>query len=159
MNIKAVELTDPAVKPVGTVPTPRERPVVPAGTEFLYAETLHDLGLAGPLSSGSLECASRPMAVAKMECHVKTPELLVALDGDAIVCCAPPQAAGSGGLKGIVAVKMRAGEVLVMHTGTWHWIPFPTGKKTVRYLVVFRNQTGADDLNFCDLPEQVTVTG
>jgi hypothetical protein len=97
------------------------------------------------------------MTVVKMERHLKTAEMLVALDGDAIVCMAPPQEPVGGSLTGVVAVKMRLGEALVMETGTWHWIPFPTGKKTVRYLVVFRNQTGADDLHFFDFKEAVTV--
>jgi hypothetical protein len=157
MNIRTVELSDTAMKGIGIVCTPRQRPAVPSGTEFLYAETQHDLGLTGPLSTGSLECAPRPMTVAKMECHLKTPEMLVALDGDAIVCMAPPQDPVGGALSGVVAVKMRLGEALVMETGTWHWIPFPTGKKTVRYLVVFRNQTGADDLHFCDFKEAITI--
>jgi hypothetical protein len=158
MNVKAVEMSDETMKGIGFVVTPRQRPAVPAGTDFLYGETYHDLGLAAPLSTGSLECAPRPMAVAKMERHLKTREMLVALDGDAVVCMAPPQDPMGGSLTGVVAVKMRLGEAIVMDTGTWHWIPFPTGKKTVRYLVVFRNQTGADDLHFCDFKETVTVS-
>ena len=158
MNLKAVELSDAAVKGIGVVVTPRQRPAVPSGTEFLYGETQHDLGLVAPLSTGSLECASRPMTVAKMERHMKTREMLVALDGDAIVCMAPPQEPVGSALAGVVAVKMRLGEALIMETGAWHWIPFPTGKKTVRYLVVFRNHTGADDLHFCDFKEAITVT-
>jgi ureidoglycolate hydrolase len=157
MNMKAVELSDAALKGIGFVVTPRERPTVPPGTDFQYAETKHDLGLVAPLSTGSLECAPRPMTVVKMERHLKTREMLIALDGDAVVCVAPPQEPVGNSLTGVVAVKMRRGEAFVMETAAWHWIPFPTGKKTVRYLVVFRNQTGADDLHFCDFKEAVTV--
>jgi ureidoglycolate hydrolase len=158
MDVKAVELSDEALRGIGRVLTPRERQAVDAGAEFHYAQTNGSLGLEAPLSSGSLECAPRPQRLSRMERHLKTPELLVALDGDATVCVAPPQEAAEGTLQGITAVKMRAGEVMILERGAWHWIPYPHGRRTVRFLVVFRASTGQDDLHFCDLVEPRTVT-
>jgi hypothetical protein len=157
MEITAVELSDEALRGIGRVLTPRERPAVPAGDEFRYDQTLRDLGLAGPLSSGSLECAPRPRTLVKLECHHKTAEVLVALDGDAVVCLAPPQEPAGGRLHGLTAVRVRAGESFVMQPAAWHWIPYPAGSRTVRFLVIFRNATGDDDLHFVELAEPVPV--
>ena len=158
MKVKAVELSDSALQGIGFVVTPRQRQVVAEGTDFLYADTQKDLGLEGPLSSGSLECAPRPMTVNRMERHLKTREMLVALDGDAVVCCAPPQEPSGNALRGVTALMVRSGEALVLETGAWHWIPFPRGRRTARFLVVFRSATGANDLHFCDFDEPCTVT-
>jgi mannose-6-phosphate isomerase-like protein (cupin superfamily) len=157
MDLIAGELSDEALRGIGRVLTPRNRPQVPAGEEFRYDQTLRDIGLAGPLSSGSLECAPRPKTLVKMERHLKTAEVLVALDGDAVVCLAPPQEPAGGRLQGLTAVRVRAGESFVMETGAWHWIPYPAGSRTVRFLVVFRNATGDDDLHFVDLAEPRAV--
>ena len=157
MELQAVNLSESALRGIGTVIIPRQRLSVPAGTEFLYSETNGGLGLEGPLSSGSMECAPRQKKLSRLECHLKTPELLVALDGDAVVCVAPPQEPANGTLKGLTAVKMRAGESIIVQKGAWHWIPYPEGARPVRFLVVFRAATGKDDLNYCDLAEPLSV--
>jgi hypothetical protein len=40
-----------------------------------------------------------------------------------------------------------------MEKGAWHGIPFPTGKRPARFLVIFRSGTGREDLQYCDFPE------
>jgi mannose-6-phosphate isomerase-like protein (cupin superfamily) len=157
MDLIAVELSNDALRNIGRVLTPRERPLVFVGEECRYDQTVNDIGLVGPLSSGSLECAPRPKILKKMECHRKTVEMLVALDGDAVVCVAPPQEPTDGVLKGLTAVRVRVGESFVMEKGAWHWIPYPTNAQTVRFLVVFRNATGDDDMQFVNLSEPMTV--
>ncbi len=159
MDVKAVDLSEQALKGIGLVLIQRGRQAVKPGDDFSYVQTNNALGLEAPVSSGSLECLPRPMRVSRMEKHLKTPEVLVALDGDATVCLAPPQEAAGGTLRGITAVKMRAGDVMILERGAWHWIPFPKGKRPVRYLVVFRALTGQDDLHFCDLAEPCTIVG
>jgi len=159
MDLKAVELSDGALRGIGHVLTHREKARVPAGEEFTYTQTNRDIGLVGPCSSGSLECSPRPKCLRKMERHIRTVEVLTALDGDAVVCVAPPQEPAAGKLAEITAVKVRRGESFVMEKGAWHWIPFPTGRRPVRFMVIFRNATGEDDLHLVDLPDSVTVKG
>ena len=44
-----------------------------------------------------------------------------------------------------------------MHTGTWHWVGFPTEGLKSTFLVMFAADTENDDLEIIDLPEQVEV--
>ena len=154
MDLKAVDLSEQALQGIGLVLTPRRRQAVSADAEFDYAQTNESLELEAPLSSGSLECSPRPMRLSRMERHLKTRELLVALDGDATICIAPPQEAAGGALHGLTAVTMRAGDAIILERGAWHWIPYPSGGRPVRFLVVFRAATGQDDLHYCDLAEK-----
>ena len=128
-----------------------------AGAEFTYESAAADLGMPAGLCAGRLNCASRAMKVVRMEMHTKTPELLSAVDGDAVICLAPPQEPKAGRLEGLRAVLVRQGQSIVLAAGAWHWIPFPVGKANVRFLVVFRGATGQDDLNYCELAESAAL--
>jgi len=157
MVLKAVEASDEALRGIGHLLTTREKIRIPSGEEFTYTQISREIGIVGPCSSGSLEGGPRPRHVRRMERHTKSAEVLTALDGDAVICMAPPQEPSAGRLMGLTAVKVRRGESLVMETGAWHWIPFPMGRRTVRFQVIFRSSTGDDDLHFVDLPEAVEV--
>jgi ureidoglycolate hydrolase len=159
MELKAVELSPQALRGIGVIIIPREWPAINDDSGFHYAETNGALGLESTLSSGSLDCAPRPKTLKKMERHLKTREMLVALKGESIVCLAPPQEPSGGSLQGITAVRVKAGDVFILETGAWHWIPFPVGTQAARFLVVFKARTGQDDLYFCDLAESRTVNG
>lgn len=97
------------------------------------------------------------MRVAKMERHLKTPEMLSAVDGDVIVCVAPPQEAPGGAFKDLRAIALRKGQSIVMAKGAWHWIPFPTGKANALVLVVFQTGTGDEDLYISDLADPASI--
>lgn len=140
------------------------------GSEFTFGLVMDDLGLPAPLCAGRLECAGRPMVVTRMERHLRTAELLCAVDGDAVLCVAPPQEPREGRLDGLRALMVRRGQSLLLSTGAWHWIPFPAGTVTnevpaekapadgtgsCRFLVVFRFGTGDEDLQIIDLAESV----
>jgi hypothetical protein len=153
MNIEAVDLSESALQGIGRLVTPKPWSTIPAGTDFLYSDTMSDLGLGGVLSSGFLLCAPRPMILNRMERHFNTKEMIVALEGDAIVCLAPPQEPSGGKLLGKRAVKVLAGEAFILDIGAWHWIPYPCGASPGKFLIVFKSMTGADDLHFCDFDE------
>jgi hypothetical protein len=159
MDIKAVALSESALQGIGRMASPERWSSIPAGTDFLYADTMSDLGLAGTLSSGSLISAPRPMALSRMERHFNTREMVAALEGDAIMCLAPPQEPSGRDLRGIRAVRIRAGDVIVLEMGAWHWIPFPLGSSPAKFLIVFKSGTGTDDLYFCDLEDTREVIG
>ena len=57
--------------------------------DFLYWAKVAELGLSSRVSTGVLICNDRDRTVDKMERHVGTPEILVALKGDGIVCMVP----------------------------------------------------------------------
>ena len=159
MEIRAVDLSEQALKGIGLLLTPAKRVAPEPGAETSYFDTVDDLGLGAPCSSGVVQCRPRPKILHKMERHLHTREALVALEGEAIACLAPPQEPGAAGLEGIVAVRVKPGQAFILETGAWHGSPFPVGRKPARLLVIFRSGTGRTDLEFRDLPQDVAVRG
>ena len=159
MELKTVELNGASMEGIGRALTPIGKigSLIAAGEGFSYDVIDGDLGLGNSPSAGCLDCGVREGRLAKMERHLKTPELLFAMEGASVLCVAPPQEAVKGKLRGIRAIRVRKGQALILDTGTWHWIPFPEVGVPSRFLVVFRSKTGADDLNFCDLVEPISV--
>jgi ureidoglycolate hydrolase len=153
MEIKNVDLSEEALAGIGHLLTPEKRVAPEPGAEHSYIDTLRDLKLEASCSAGVIECAVRPKSLRRMERHLRTREALVALEGEAIVCMAPPQESAGGALKGVIAAKVRSGQAFIMEKGAWHGIPFPTGKRPARFLVIFRSGTGREDLQYCDFPE------
>ena len=153
MEIRAQPLDLSALEGVGILATPTKGKVIEDGAEFSFEFAVTDLGMPAGLCAGRLECSPRPMRLSKMERHLKTPELLSAVDADAIIAVAPPQEPLNGRLTDVRAVIIRAGQAIVLAVGTWHWIPYPLGDKSTRFLVVYRNATADDDLEFCELAE------
>jgi hypothetical protein len=157
MKLKVVDLSGESLKGIGHMLTPETWSLPERGQDYWYADTDADLGLPPPCSAGALESVPRPMILGRMERHLRTKEALIALEGEAVLCVAPSQESADGGLSGIIALRMRAGQAIIMDTGAWHWIPFPIGRSSARFLVVFRSGTGKDDLHFHDFTHAIPV--
>jgi ureidoglycolate hydrolase len=157
MNLTTVRLSAEALKGIGWMVTPEQWVRPEPGADFISVEANMDLGLEAPCSSVALECVPRPKNLHRMERHFRTREALVALEGDAIICLAPPQEAVDGGLSGVTALRVESGQAFIMERGAWHWIPFPVGDRPARFLVIFRSGTGKDDLHFHDFREPFRV--
>jgi ureidoglycolate hydrolase len=156
-RIRVIDCSSEALARIGQFCTPMEGPAVAAGQEHSFIVAADELGLAAPLCAGRLECGTRPLRLSKLERHLRTPEFLSAVEGDAVVCAAPPQEPRGGKLADIRAILVRKGQAVVLATGAWHWIPYPLQKGGCRFLVVFRRGTGDDDLHFCELSESVEI--
>jgi ureidoglycolate hydrolase len=159
VEISTRDLSEEALKGIGLLLTPARRIKPESNAETSYFDTVEDLGLEPPCSSGVVECRPRPKTLFRMERHLRTREALVALEEEAIACLAPPQEPGAAGLQGIVAVRVKRGQAFILEKGAWHGSPFPAGRKPARLLVIFRSGTGRTDLEFRDLPQPVTVRG
>jgi len=153
VEIRTVDLSEQALKGIGLLLTPARRVAPEPGAEHSYFDTVDDLQLGAPCSSGVVECRPRPKTLRRMERHLHTREALVVLEGEVIVCLTPPQEPRPAGLEGIVAVRVKSGQAFILETGAWHGIPFPVGRKPARLLVIFRSGTGRTDLEFHDLPQ------
>ena len=159
MEIRTVDLSEQALKGIGILLTPDKRVAPEPGAEHSYFDTVEDLQLGAPCSAGVVECRPRPKTLLRLERHLHTREALVALEGEAIVCLAPPQQGSAAGLDGIVALKVKSGQAFILEVGAWHGSPFPVGRKAARLLVIFRSGTGRNDLEFHELPQGLVVHG
>ena len=159
MDIEVVDLSEQAIRGIGSLLTPPRWPVPGPDEEHAYVDTIEDLELCPPCGAGVVQARPRPRTLRRFERHMKTREILVALEGEAVVCLAPPQQVPPGGLEGIVAVRVKTGQGFILETGAWHASAFPVGKKPFRLLVIFRSGTGKTDLEFHDLPRGLGVAG
>ena len=157
MKLQVVDLSSESLEGIGHMLTPAKWNYPEKGQDYSYADTDADLGLPSPCSAGILESVPRPMVLSRMERHLRTKEALIALEGDAVLCVAPPQESANGGLSGVTAVRIRAGQAIILNTGAWHWIPFPVGGSSARFLVVFRSGTGKHDLYYHDFTVAIPV--
>jgi hypothetical protein len=159
MDLRTLDLSEQALKGIGLLLTPAKRIEPEPDAETSYFDTMEDLGLGSPCSSGVVEGRPRPKILRRMERHLHTREILVALQGEAIACLAPPQEPGPAGVQGMVAVRVKPGQAFILENGAWHGSPFPVRSKPARLLVIFRSGTGRNDLEFRDLPQPVRIRG
>lgn len=158
-EIKAVALTSENFKDYGQVLSIRKGEPMADTEEFAYWGKIANLKMTEKVSTGLLVCRKREGAVRSLERHVRTPEILVALKGDSLICMAKPEAVGGADrIEGIQAFHVYQGEAFVMHAGTWHWIPFPINQEESKFLVVFASGTEADDLEVRDLADVIKVS-
>ena len=106
---------------------------------------------------GVCEVVRRPARVSRMERHVRTSEFVAPMNGDLLVPIALRTVEANPG-KGLLAVRVRVGEGLMLHPGVWHWAGYPD-RERVSFWVIFRRLTAKDDLEIASLPEPVSVGG
>ena len=157
MHLTIKDLTQEALAGIGWLLTEKHESQPDSDEGFSYRDVVGDLQLDAPLSSGLLECYPRKLCLDRMERHHKTREILVALEGEAAICLAPPQGKTSGSLDGVVALRMSAGQSIILEVGAWHWIPFPTTNQAARFQVIFRSATGKDDLDFFHFSQSLDI--
>ena len=156
MHLIIQDLTQESLAGIGWLLTD-ERKDQNTNEGFSYRDVVNDLKLTTPLSSGLLECYPRKPSLDRMERHHRTREILVALEGEAAICLAPPQEKTSGSLDGVVALRMSAGQSIILEVGAWHWIPFPTTNQAARFQVIFHRDTGKDDLDFFHFSQSLDI--
>jgi ureidoglycolate hydrolase len=159
MDIRVVDLSEQTLNGIGSLLTPSRWPVPSADEEHAYVDTIEDLRLSTPCSAGVVQARPRPKTLKRLERHLHTREILVALEGEAVVCLAPPQQVSPAGLADIVAVRVKSGQGFILEVGAWHASAFPVGKEPSRLLVIFRSGSGRTDLEFHDLPRGLSIVG
>jgi len=153
MAIKAQGLTAEAFAPFGQVLTEYSGAPLANDDVITYWGGVGSAAFDGPASAGVLLGHSRRMVTSKLERHLNTPEVLVALEGDAIVCVGEP-----GEPKCLSAFIIRQGEAVALNKGAWHWTPFPTDELDCRFLVLFQKDTESNDLEIRELPRELFFT-
>lgn len=108
--------------------------------------------VVGDFEVSLLTCRKRGMTFNSLERHVQSPELLLALDDDIISAFAPardlddPDARPA--LEDVRAFKIPQDQGFLVETGTWHLLPTCATKDECLMLVIFKRDTGANDLTF-----------
>lgn len=157
-TVKASKLTPAGFRPYGyVISTAKGKPFLDDNEVTCWSKvSLLEVGKTA--STTVLFCHRRQPVVKKLERHVRTPEVLVSLEGDSAICVGK-RSSGRGAIRGIRAFYLRQGDAIAMHAGTWHYPPFPVKAKQCKLLVLFASGTEATDLKYGDLPQEVRIIG
>jgi ureidoglycolate hydrolase len=140
----------------GNILTMNYVPEVDEQKEFDFHDTVRNIELASHCCTGILACRNREKKVVKMERHHETSEIIAALDGDMILVTAPADDDLKDNSR-VQAFMIKQGQSVAMKPNTWHWVPFPIGKNDVHALILFRDETGKNDLHFRELNEPIVL--
>ena len=157
-KIKAVALTSENFKEYGQILSMSKGEPMADNEEFAYWGKITELAMTEKVSTGFLVCQKREGLVKNLERHTTTPEIMVALEGDSLVCMAKPESiVGADRIERIQVFHVRQGQAFVMHTGTWHWIPFPVDSEESKFLIIFASGTENADLEIRELPDPIQI--
>lgn len=146
---KALEFTSKDFKDFGQLLSKTKVPALADNDEYTYWGKIGSLVFGEKASSGILLCHKRAFIGKSFERHEKTPEVLVALEGDSVLCLAKP----AGQPTEVNWFQIHQGDAFMLHTGTWHCIPFPIKTRECRFLVIFACGTEEGDLNYFNLTD------
>jgi len=150
-KVKVEKLTPESFAPFGDVLTTEGRDF--AGEEGLYRwyEKQASVEGAGTVSINLLTAIERDFVCQRFEMHTGTAETLLPLTGGMIVAGIPE---GEVSVDRLRAFYVPVGTGVSWHAGAWHYAPYPVGGDAT-CAIIFRHGTGADDMHFADLPEEV----
>lgn len=156
-EIKAIELTRENFKDYGYVLSKEDGEPLAKNEELTYWGKVSCFGMSESVSTGILYNHKRDPIIKKFERHVKTPEVLVALEGDSIICLAKSTCNPDKDTESVKAFYIKQGDAIGLHAGTWHWVPIPINCEKSKFLVVFANGTEDNDMDFSDLVEGIQI--
>lgn len=157
MQIRAKKLTAEDFAKYGEVIdlSPSVEPTVSA--EVLdYWKQQAVFSIDGPAEIGVLKVKKHEMVFEKMEQHTETPEILIGQGGGFVVPVAPPSDDVPSPDK-IEAFEVGPRQAIMLKRSCWHWVPNPADKDELTILVLFKDNTSADDLVVKDIAEQCKV--
>ena len=124
-----------------------------------YWASVAVMRIEGEVDVGIMRVRQRQPSFDTMERHLRTPELIVALDSEILLPVSVDEASGDRpDVDRLRVVRVDQGSGVVMERGVWHAIPFAT-KSTADCLVIFRRNTAIDDLEVMRLQTVIRVAG
>jgi ureidoglycolate hydrolase len=118
------------------------------GTDYTYWSDLAHYVINGETEIGLCHVYRQPRAeIRGMERHLRTPELLIPIDGPFLL---PLLLEGQPSSEARV-FRVNVGEAIVMDPGVWHGACFPADRETSSYFVIFRRKTPFEDIEKKDV--------
>ncbi|MEI8200615.1 MAG: ureidoglycolate lyase [Eubacteriales bacterium] len=156
MGISVQPLTEKDFEPFGTIISASTALPMADNKEITYWGKIAIVNMPDKISTGIMHVHDREHVVTKMERHTKTSEILIAVEGDSVICLAAPSD-HEDSITDINAFHIKKGDAIVLHRGTWHWAAFPGESEGAKFLVIFANDTEANDLETRELPEEIHI--
>ena len=157
MNIPITISNGQTVSPYGKlVELPSGEECTFYADHFRYWKQQATLNIDGPVEVGVLQVKRNQLSFNQMERHDCSPELLIPLNGDFVL----PVAMNTGpvpDLKNVQALHVKQGQAVLLNPGCWHWMPHPL-VDDIAILIIFKNNTSAEDLIIGDLSQDCYIS-
>lgn len=157
-EIVPIELNTESFKNYGCVINKMELKPNVYNEEFKYWSKTSQFSINGVTSTGMLCPSKREMLVKCFERHINTVEVLVALEGDSIICVGKQSATDDENIEGIQAFYIKQGDAFLINKGIWHWIPYPINSTGSKFIVMFSLGTEDNDLMIKHLTNEINIT-
>jgi len=160
LTIKVKKITPTSFAKFGKVADAKIKPPLVDAENLKFWTTITTYTVDGETEIALCQVKKSVDSVEMLERHVKTPEILVPIEGDFILPVAPagnlqdpeetPEASS------VEAFLVRSDQAVVMEKGVWHTAPIPIGEET-SFFVIFRKETTKQDAAFKKLKNDETV--
>lgn len=156
MRITAQPLTHRSFLPYGRIISGGIGLPIADTEEITYWGRVAQVNMSERLSTGIMLAHDRDHVITQMERHVNTSEILIAVEGDSVICFAAPSGT-DGPIGDVTAFAVKKGDAIAMFEGTWHWAAFPCQTSSSKFIVIFANGTETADLETKETPESILV--
>ncbi len=143
MNIEAKRISPQNFKKFGSVVnTPSGKPTSEAD-DYKFWSDIADYKIDGETEIGICTVyRQKENVIMGMERHLKTPEILIPIDGSFVL----PLLLEGEEISGSEAFRVNIGEAVKINDGVWHGACLPADKDTSSYFVIFRKGTPHTDV-------------
>ena len=147
-------LTQENFKQFGTVITNKDKVPDTKDNNFNWWGRLGVFSGVDNISINILEAKKRDLKITKLEYHKKTQEAIIPLCNERVIVVVAP--AGKLDESKMKAFCLSSKEGIILNIGVRHFIPYPI-KRNVDCLIIFRDNTGANDLIYEQLSESYEI--
>jgi ureidoglycolate lyase len=99
----------------------------------------------------------REKIIDAMECHMRTGEGILPLDGDILIHVAPATPTDNIPLDQIEVFRVPKGTLITLRPGVWHCAPFVENENVVNVLIVLPERTYVNDVFFYMIPKEEQI--
>ena len=131
------------------VTSPAATPTTSEGPDYKFWSDIAHYQVGGETEIGICTVYAQPASrVSGVERHLRTPEILIPIDGPFIL----PLVREEGGKDVVEAFRVEIGEAVVINTGVWHGPCLPAAQERESYFVIFRRGTPLEDVEKKTVP-------
>lgn len=143
MKIRAKHVTPENFSAFGRVVVPPASKPTSEAPDYKFWSDIADYDIEGETEIGICTVfRQRKSEISGMERHLRTPEILIPINGPFILPLLSEGAADHDAQ----AFRVDLGEAVVIDRAVWHGTCLPVGKKASSYFVIFRKRTPHEDV-------------
>ena len=148
MIVRSKRISQQNFSKFGSVVTAPEGTPTSQAADYRFWSDIAHYSVEGETEVGICTVFRQPKSeIAGMERHLRTPEILIPIDGPFVL----PLLLDGRPESEAEAFQVGVGEAVVINKAVWHGACLPSGKASSSYFVIFRRNTPHDDVEKKDV--------